>query len=130
MSDTVRVLGFEADVDVVQGLKPTAIADVTPVLGGAIDTSAHPRRRILVACNLTRTSNGVTFAVVESATSGGTYTAATTSGTLTKLSLDGVRFISVKHNKAKPFIKVSATGDNATMDCVASATVLFISDSI
>lgn len=130
MSDTVRIIGFEGDVTLVQAIKPTSIADTTPVLSSAIDTRTYPRNRILVVCNLARTNNGVTFSVTESATSGGTYAAATTSGTLTKLSLDGVRYVTVQRNAAKPFIKVTATGDNGTMACIASASVLFIADTI
>ncbi len=128
-SDTIRVLGFEADCTLIQALVPQAIADATPVLSSAIDTTAYPRKRILVMW--TNKENGATthtmaLTVTESATSGGAYTTSTTTGTLTAISADGVQWAAVKRNAAKPFIKLTLTGSHADVDVISSALVLFI----
>lgn len=133
MSDTIRTLGFEAQVEMTQALKPQVIADATPVLSSAIDTSAFPRKRLLLVANVTETTptaHTITFSVTESATSGGSYAAASTSGTLTALSADGVRFAAIQKNPAKPFIKITATGSHTDVDVIVSAAVLAFADSM
>lgn len=133
MSDTIRNIGFEADVTAVQALKPQAIADATPVLSSAIDLRDYPRKRMLLMAQVTETTptaHTIAFTVTESATSGGSYTASTTSGTLTALSDDGIQFASIKANFAKPFIKVTATGSHADVDVIVSASILFIGNGI
>ena len=132
-NDTVRNIGFQSDITAVQALAPQSIADATPVLSSAIDTSAYPRARILAIFTnkeATATTHTITFTVTESATSGGAYTASTTSGTLTALSADGVQYASIKRNAAKPFIKVTATGSHADVDVICSAILLFIGPSV
>jgi hypothetical protein len=133
MSDTVRIIGFENDISVVQAIKPQVIDSATPVLSAAIDTRTYARDRILLVAQVTETTPTdytVTFAVTESATSAGVYTAATTSGTLTAVSADAIEYASIKRNPAKPFIKITATGSNADVDQIVSASVLFIADAI
>lgn len=134
MGDTVRTTGFESKITAIQALAPQVIADATPVLSAAIDLStAYPRARFLLVCDVketTATLHTIDFTVTESATSGGSYTAATTSGTLTGASSDTVVFASFKRNPAKPFIKVTATGSHADVDVIVSATVLAIKDRL
>jgi len=131
-SETVRNLGFEADLAVVQALDAQAIQDDTPVLSSAIDTgsAAHRRKRILLIAHskeVTGTAHTMAFTVTESATSGGTYTAATTSGTLTASADDSVtRVATIRRNKAKPWIKVTATGGHGDVDVLVSAQVMFV----
>ena len=135
-SETVRNVGIEADVVTVQALTPQQISDDTPVLSSAIDTSSVSNRRtriLLVAAahEATATAHTMAFTVTESATSGGAYTAATTTGTLTASSAtDVVRTASIKRNKAKPFIKITATGSHADADFIVSATVLFLGGAV
>jgi hypothetical protein len=129
MSDTHRVTGFEANMTLVQALAPQAIADATPVLSSAIDTRSYPRQRmLLIAENKENgaTTHTIAFTVTESATSDGVYTAATTTGTLTAISADGVQWAAIKRNKAMPFIKVTATGSHGDVDVICAASVLFI----
>ena len=129
MGDTVRVLGFEADMTLVEALTPQAIQDDTPVLSAAIDTRSYPRKRILLVASYNEvgaTTHTMAFTVTESATSGGEYTAATTSGTLTASSADVVQWASIKRNPAMPFIKITATGSHADVDGIAQAAVLFV----
>lgn len=133
MGDVKNLTGFEASVDVVQALAPQAIADATPVLSAAIDTRLYPRKRVLVVAHskeASDTAHTMTFSVTESATSGGSYTAATTSGDLTPLAATGIQYISVKKNPSKPFIKVVATGSHADVDVIVAAAVLFVRDGI
>ncbi len=107
---------------------PQAIADATPVLSSAIDTSSYPRKRIMVLWTnkeATATTHTMALTVTESATSGGAYTSSTTSGTLTAISADGVQWATVKRNAAKPFIKVTLTGSHADVDTISSAMVIF-----
>lgn len=132
-NENIRNLGFEADIDAVQALVPQVIQDDTPVLSSAIDTTSYPRARILLVAEYNEvgaTAHTMAFTVTESATSGGTYTAATTSGTLTATSADFVQIASVKRNPAKPFIKVTATGSHADVDGIVAATVLFLKPSV
>lgn len=131
MSDTVRVLGFENDVDVVNAITPVAYTtSSTPILSAAINTGSYPRKRILVVYQnaADATSTGVTVTVTESATSGGTYTAATKTGTAGAATAAGARYIAVQRNAAKPFIKVTCTPAGGSG--VVSAVVLFIADTI
>ena len=129
-SDTWRTYGFEADFVAAQIVKPTQVTNVTPVLfpssSTGYDLRLLGRRRPIVVITISRAAQGVTFSVTESATTNGTYTAATTSGSLAKMTADGVEFITVKRNLAKPFIRVTATGDNASTDITASIAVLGI----
>jgi hypothetical protein len=133
MSDTIRVLGSESDIDVIAALTPQAIADDTPVLSSAIDTAAYPRKRMFLIAQYNEvgaTTHTMAFTVTESATSGGSYTASTTNGTLTAQSADAIQKAAIKVNPAKPFVKITATGSHADVDGVVCATVLFVSDSL
>jgi hypothetical protein len=132
-SETVRNIGFQSGIDAVLALAPQSIADATPVLSSAIDTTAYPRKRIMVVFankEATATTHTMAVTVTESATSGGSYTAATTSGTATAISADGVQYISVKRNPAMPFIKTTLTGSHADVDTLSSVVVLFIPDRL
>lgn len=134
MSDTVRNVGFEGDLAVVQVLDAQAIQDATPVLSSAVDRRLYPRMRCLLIATskeVTPTAFTMAFTVTESATSGGTYTAAETSGTLTASSASTItRIASIRFNKSKPFIKVTATGSDADIDNLVSAQLLFIGDAV
>lgn len=133
MSDTIRTIGFQENLDGVIALKPQVIADATPVLSAAISFADHPRKRALLVATVTETTptaHTVAFTVTESATSGGVYTAAATSGTLTALSADGVQFAAIQRNRLMPFIKITVTGSHADVDCIVSAMVLFIGDAV
>lgn len=129
-NENIRNLGLEADITVIQALDAQAIQDATPVLSSAIDTTTYPRTRILLVAHskeVTNTAHTMAFTVTESATSGGTYAAATTTGTLTASAADSVtRTASIKRNPAKPFIKVTATGSHTDVDVLVSAQVLFV----
>jgi len=128
MGDTIRILGQEADMTLVQAHAPQAIADATPVLSAAIDTRTYPRKRILAIMENKEngaTTHTIAMTITECATSDGTYAAATTTGTLTAISADGVQWASVKRNKAKPFIKVTLTGSHTDVDVITAASVLF-----
>lgn len=133
MSDTIRTTGFEADCTLVQAIAPRAITDDTPVLSEAIDTRLYPRARMmLVAENKENgaTTHTIAFTVTESATSGGSYTASTTTGTLTAISADGVQWAAIKRNAAKPFIKVTATGSHTDVDVICAASILFLGPTV
>ena len=133
MGDTVRTVGFEGKFTPIIALAPQVIADATPVLSAAIDlTSAYPRARFLLVAHTketTPTAHTVTFTVTESATSGGSYAAATTSGTIV-LDADGAGVLSFRRNRAKPFVKVTATGSHADVDQIVSASILAITDRL
>lgn len=128
-SELVNALGFEGQMTLVQALEPQVIADSTPVLSAAIDTRDYPgKRMLLIAENKesTATAHTIAFTVTESATSGGSYTGASTSGTLTALSATGVQWAAIKKNPAMPFIKVTATGSHLDVDVICAASVLFM----
>lgn len=128
MSDTVNVYGQEAQMVAAQIVKPTQVTNTTPVVWPSASTGYDlrllGRRSALLVINISRAAQGVTFSVTESATTNGTYAAATTSGSLAKMTADGVEYVTVKRNLAKPFIRVTATGDNGSTDITASVTVI------
>jgi hypothetical protein len=132
-SETVRNLGFESGIEIIQALVPQSIADATPVLSAAIDTAAYPRKRFLVVWSnkeATATTHTMALTVTESATSGGSYTAASTSGTLTAISADGAQFASIRRNRLMPFLKITLTGSHADVDTISTAVVLAIPDYV
>lgn len=134
MSDTIRNIGFEGQLEATLALEPQAIADATPVDSSAtLSFAAHPRKRALLMATVTETTpttHTVAFTVTESATDGGAQTAATVSGDLTAVSADAVQFASIKRNPAKPFLRITATGSHADVDVIVSAAVLWIGDSL
>lgn len=129
MSETVNALGFNTRYTLVQALAPQVIADATPVLSAAIDTRDYQHSRMLLLINnkeTTDTAHYITWTVTESATSGGSYAARATSGTISLLAASGCQIASFIKNPAKPFIKVTATGSNAAVDVITSAMIAFV----
>lgn len=127
MGDTIRIQGAEADIDAVVATAAVAYStSSSEVLGTAIDTTAYPGKRIFVVFNhaADATSTGVTLTVKESATSGGSYSAATKTGTVAASNSARTTIVQVARNKAKPFIKTSMTPAGGSG--VISATVLFM----
>ncbi len=128
-SELVNALGYDSEMTLVQALAPQSIADATPVLSSAIDTRDYPGKRMLLIFEnkeATATAHTMAATVTESATSGGSYAAATTSGTLTAISADGVQWAFIKKNPAKPFIKVTLTGSHTDVDTISACSVLFL----
>jgi hypothetical protein len=127
-NDTWRILGFEDDLEVAQLVTPVQSTNVTPVVKPSASTgwdlSAYDRGRFLIIITALRTAQGATFTVTESATTNGTYTAATTSGSLAKMTASGVEYVSIARNKAKPFVRLTFTGDNAATDFTWSAVLV------
>jgi hypothetical protein len=127
-NDTWRTLGFEDDLQVAQLVSPVQSTNTTPVVKPSASTgwdlSGYSRGRFLIIINALRTAQGATFTVTESATTNGTYTAATTSGDLTKMTASGVEYVSIVRNKAKPFVRLTFTGDNAATDFTWSAVLV------
>ena len=132
MSDTVRNVGFEADIDTVQAIIPVAYTtSSTPIVSSAIDRTSYPRKRMLVtvSCKADATSTGVTPTVTESETSGGGYTACTLgAGTFAATNSAASQTVSVRWNKAKPFVKVTMTPAGGSG--VVAATVHFLGDPV
>ena len=127
MGDTIRVTGAEADIDCVQATAAVAYTtSSTPVLGTAVDTTAYPGKRLFIVFNhaADATSTGVTLTVLESDASGGSYTAATKTGTVAASTSARSTVVQVKRNKAKPFVKSSITPAGGSG--VISATYLFM----
>lgn len=134
-NENVRNIGFESGITAVIALTPTVIQDDTPVLSTALDTSLaiYGRARILLVAQYNEvgaTTHTMAFTVTESATSGGEYTAATTSGDLTATSADFVQIASIARNPAKPWIIITATGSHGDVDGIASACLLFIDPEV
>jgi hypothetical protein len=127
-SDTWRVLGYEDDINVVQLVAPVQTTNVTPVLKPSASTGwdlrTYGRGRLLILISALATAQGATFTVTESATTNGTYAAATTSGSLAKLTASGMVAITVKRNPAKPFLRLTITGDNAATDFTWTAALV------
>ena len=127
MGDTIRITGAEADIDCVQATAAVAYTtSSTEVRGTAVDTTAYPGKRLFVVFNhaADATSTAVTLTVKESDVSGGSYTAATKTGTVAASNSARTTIVQVKRNKAKPWIKTSITPAGGSG--VISATLLFM----
>lgn len=127
MGDTIRVQGAEADIDAV--VATAAVAYTTSsaeVLGTAVDSTLYPGKRIFAVFNhaADATSTGVTLTVKNSASSGGSYSAATKTGTVAASNSARVTVVQVKRDPSKPFIKTSITPAGGSG--VISATLLFM----
>ncbi len=127
MGDTIRITGAEADMNAV--VATAAVAYTTrssEVLGTAVDTTVYPGKRLFVIFNhaADATSTGVTLTVKESATSNGTFTAATKTGTVAASNSARATVVQVARNKSKPWIKTSITPAGGSG--VISATLLFM----
>jgi hypothetical protein len=129
-NDVTSALGATAEI--VTGFSATAYTDATPILSSAIDLSgagavSHNRRTILVVGNASCTGHGGAFTVTESATSGGSYSAPAAANIVASAVLvaAGSQTIQYRRNPAKPFMKVTFTGDNASAAGNATAIVVF-----
>lgn len=127
-SDTWRILGNEDDVSATQLVAPVQTTNVTPVVKPSASTGwdlrTYGRGRFTIVITALGAAQGITFTLTESATTNGTYAAATTGSTLPKMTASGVQVVSVKRNPAKPFLRLTATGDNAATDFTWSAVLL------
>lgn len=120
----------QEEVTVVGLLAATRITDATATSSTALDISAYPHSRFLVilAAFETNTANtGGTWTITESATSGGSYTDATLGGTLTATPAaagNDVQAVAVVPNAAKPFLKVTYTGADASAEVDITASLV------
>ena len=136
MGQSLTRWDVDSSVEVVAGIAGE-VNDTSETLSAAINlkTSDRSRCKVLVIFRAFVSptgaiAHGVTFAVKESATSAGSYTTATTHGDLTKLTAAGTQAVSVNIDPAKPFLKLSATGDDAATLFEVTGTVVFISPSV
>jgi hypothetical protein len=131
-SNTWRTYGFEAEFGTAAAIidNSRVYTSTTPVefpsASTGIDTSGRGRHATLVVIMARYVAQGCTFSITESATTNGTYTAATVGSTLPKLTASGCQVVTVKYNPSKPFIRLVATGDNASTDFYTTAYVLFV----
>ncbi len=127
MGDTIRVQGAQADIDAVIATAPVAYTTSSAeVLGTAVDTTAYPGKRLFVvfAHAADATSTGVTLTVKQSATSNGSFTAATKTGTVAASTSARTTVVQVQRDPTKPWIKTSITPAGGSG--VISATLLFM----
>lgn len=111
----------------------TRVTDATPVVSTALDTGTlAPGVRLMLVLSAFETNvanTGGVWTVTESATSAGSYTAATTHGTLAATPAsagNSVQYVSVLPNGSKPWIKVTFTGADANAEVDITATLLQI----
>jgi hypothetical protein len=114
-------------------LAATRVADATPVLATDFNVRSYDagsKFLLVLSAFETNTANtGGTWTVTESATDGGSYTAATTHGTLAATPAsagNSVQYVSVLPNDAKPFVLVTYTGADANTEVDITATLLVI----
>jgi hypothetical protein len=124
----------EVSLSVLNVLSATRVTDATPAVSTAVNLStADPGSKFLFVMNAFQTNvanTGGTWKIEESATSGGSYTAATTSGSLaaTPATTPGntSRSVSVTPNPLKPWVKVTYTGADATAEVDVTAVLVTI----
>jgi hypothetical protein len=121
----------ENEVTVTTLVPITNVSDATPVESTDFDVRTFdPGTRFLLildAFETVGTNTGGTWMVEESLTDGGSYTAATTSGSLAATgATEGTvrRTVSMLANPAKPFVMVTFTGASAATDVDISATLV------
>lgn len=120
------------EVTVVQVMPAARVADATPVLSTDFDVRAYaPGSKFLLILESHETNagnTGGTWTVTESATDGGSYTTATTDGSLTAIGTgtDVQRVVSVYPNPAKPFVLVTFTGADANAEVDVTATLVVL----
>jgi len=120
------------------GVMPsTRVTDATPVLSTDFLVSDYdPGSRFLLVLSAYETSaanTGGDWTVTESATDGGSYTTATTHGTLASTpaaSGNSVQYVSVYPNVSKPYVLVTFTGADADTEVDISAMLLVIPRAI
>ena len=122
---------INTEVTVVNSVPATRIIDATVATGADIDTRAYaPGSRFLLVMDAFETNianTGGTWTVVESETDGGTYTAATTTGSLAatgETAGNVQRVVSILPNPAKPFVHPVFTPADAGCDVDVTANFL------
>lgn len=120
-------------ITAVSRLDPTAVADATPVACADVDARTYPPGSrfvlVLTAFETNVANTGGTWAVQESATDGGSYTACTIGGTLTATPAAAgtdLQWVSVYPNPAKPFFQAVFTGADANAEVTITVTLLVI----
>lgn len=124
---------LEDEFTLVNSVPATRIIDATVATGADIDTRAYdPGSRFLLildAFETDVTNTGGTWTVTESETDGGTYTAATTSGSLTATGAtpgNVQRVVSFLPNPAKPFVHPVFTPADASCDVDVTANFVVV----
>lgn len=123
----------DALVSVTQLIPATRVVDATPVTHTDVDVRTFEtgtRFLLLLEAFETNVANtGGTWAVTESATDGGVYTAADTHGSLavTGATPGNVqRVVSFRANPSKPFVLVTFTGADAAAEVDVTATLVAV----
>lgn len=115
------------EITVVGLISASRVTDATPVVSSAIDLRTYPGSRFLIVVKAFETNvanTGGTWTVTESATSGGSYAAATLGGSLAATPAaagNDVQAVSLIPNAAKPFVKVTFTGADANAEVDVTA---------
>jgi hypothetical protein len=118
---------------------PTAVTDATPVVSTALDLrtfSPGARHELVLEARADAAGNtGGTWVVKESATSGGSYTTATTDGSLAATGAvanptNVQRTVAVLPNPAKPWLKITFTGADASAEATVSALLVTLPRSV
>lgn len=127
----------DAEVTAVQLIPATRVVDATPVLATDIDTRTYaPGTRFLLLLEAFETNvanTGGTWTVTESATDGGSYTAADTHGSLAATGPtpgNVQRVVSFRANPSKPFVLVTFTGADANAEVDVTATLVALPRSL
>ncbi len=121
-----------------QLINASRVTDATPVASTAIDRGAlSPGSRLVLVLSAFETNvanTGGTWTVTESATSGGSYTAASLVGgslvATPAVAGNDVQTIGVRPNSAKPWLKVTYTGADANAEVDVTAHLLVIPQAV
>jgi hypothetical protein len=123
-------------VTVTQLIAASRVTDATPVVSTALDRSALPagsRHMLVLSAFETNVANtGGVWTVTESATSGGSYTAATTSTIAATPATAGndVQSVDVTPSGTKPWLKVTYTGADANAEVDITASLVRVAQAI
>jgi hypothetical protein len=120
----------EGEITAIQAIPTQIVANTTPIRSTPLDlrTAAYLGKRLIALLEVASyTSHGVTFTIEDapdSAGSPGSYAAATTDGSLAKLSAAGIVAVAILPRADRPWLRISATGDTGSMSLYAGATLL------
>lgn len=128
---------FSGRLAVAQLINSTRVTDATPVSSTAFNRAALTAGvRVLLVLSAFETNvanTGGVWTVTESATSGGSYTAAALSTALTATPAtagNDIQTTDVMPNSAKPWIKVTYTGADANAEVDITAVRVLIPRSV
>lgn len=125
---------FNQELDFATVVASTAVTGTTPVVSDPLDMRSHPGKRVAFCIEIDADiAHGCTFAIKDTTVEADgtpedtTWATAKTNGSLAKFTATGRTVVSVDVQEKRPFLQVTATGDNALSAGTFRVTAVFMS---